>query len=198
MGCSVIASWCATRAGNPSRKVVRCNPVLQRGAPSESGLDPGTDLLAPSPPVSSAWDADHGDVPAALRRARVGIVDLDEMPKFRNNISCKAFQYMASGMPVVGSDLPPQHLFIEHGVNGLFFEPDSHHALAAAVRRLLADPFRPGRSTESMLLISATRLGREATMKGTALRLQLLCAPASPASPRPPRQERRRPPRPQP
>ena len=65
----------------------------------------------------------HAEVPVLLPKAQIGLVLLLDRPKFRHNIACKAFEYMACGMPVVSSDLPPERLFIREGETGLFFNP---------------------------------------------------------------------------
>jgi len=82
----------------------------------------------------------HPDVPAWLRRGRVGLVLLLADPKFDRNIACKAFEYMAAGMPVVSSDLAPERIFLRDGENGFLFPPGDVSALSARVRMLLDDP----------------------------------------------------------
>lgn len=81
----------------------------------------------------------HNEVVAVLAQAKIGIVPLLDMPKFRRNIACKAFEYMACGIPVISSDLPPEHLFIKEPVNGLFFPPGDVEAMADRIVELLDD-----------------------------------------------------------
>jgi glycosyltransferase involved in cell wall biosynthesis len=81
----------------------------------------------------------HTDIPSWLSQCRIGYVGLSDMPKFRNNIACKAFEYMACGMPVISSDLPPERLFLEDGKNSILIQPDSSSQLADAIERLLDD-----------------------------------------------------------
>jgi glycosyltransferase involved in cell wall biosynthesis len=80
----------------------------------------------------------HSEVPRVLAQARIGIVSLLDYPKFHLNIACKAFEYMACGMPTIASDLPPQRLFLNDEM-GIFYPPGDVHALAAAIRTLLMD-----------------------------------------------------------
>lgn len=82
----------------------------------------------------------HKEVPHTLQQARIGVVPLLDMPKFRRNIACKAFEYMACGMPVVSSDLPPERIFLRHEDNALFFESGNIDQMAKAIVRLLDDP----------------------------------------------------------
>ena len=95
----------------------------------------------------------YTEVPALLPRARIGLVTLLDLPKYHHNIACKAFEYMACGMPCICSDLPPQRFFVEEGRHGLFFEPGNPDSLADAIETLLDDPER---------LRAMGRAGREA------------------------------------
>jgi glycosyltransferase involved in cell wall biosynthesis len=52
----------------------------------------------------------------------------------------KLFEYMASGTPLVASDLPSTAEVIRDGVNGLLVPPSDAAALADALRRLRDDP----------------------------------------------------------
>jgi len=85
---------------------------------------------------------DHAEIPKRLATAKIGVVPLLNMRKFRHNIACKAFEYMACGMPSICSDLPPQHVFIQQGRNGLFYEPGNVSQLADVIESLLANPKR--------------------------------------------------------
>ena len=51
----------------------------------------------------------------------------------------KLFEAMASGRPVVASDLPSIREVIEHGRNGLLVPPGEPRELASALLRLLTD-----------------------------------------------------------
>jgi glycosyltransferase involved in cell wall biosynthesis len=57
----------------------------------------------------------------------------------------KLFEYMASGVPIVASDLPALRLHLTDGVNAVLVSPDSGVALAAGIRRVL-DAADRGRS----------------------------------------------------
>ncbi|MCK8603939.1 glycosyltransferase [Desulfoferrobacter suflitae] len=80
----------------------------------------------------------HSDVPAVLAQARVGVVPLLDYPKFHRNIACKAFEYMACGMPTIASDLPPQRLFLTPEISSMY-PPGDVQALAKAMRNMLSD-----------------------------------------------------------
>jgi glycosyltransferase involved in cell wall biosynthesis len=81
----------------------------------------------------------HHEVASQLHRARVGIVPLLDFPKFHRNIACKAFEYMACGMPTIASDLPPQHIFL-HPKISTFYPCGDVGALADRIEEMLQDP----------------------------------------------------------
>jgi glycosyltransferase involved in cell wall biosynthesis len=60
----------------------------------------------------------------------------------------KIYEYMASGLPVVASDVGDLARVVRHGETGLICPPDDPAALAAALGRLADDP------------ASARRMGR--------------------------------------
>jgi len=75
-----------------------------------------------------------------LRDYRVGLIPFLNMEKYRKNIATKMFDYMASGLAVVASDLPPQRHVIEITGCGKLIEPEDPQAFASAIKDLLADP----------------------------------------------------------
>jgi glycosyltransferase involved in cell wall biosynthesis len=82
----------------------------------------------------------HSQVAAQVRKARIGIIPLPDLPKYHNNIPQKLFEYMALRMPVVMSDLPPSRPFVGDGACVLLVRPDDPGACADAIIRLLDDP----------------------------------------------------------
>jgi glycosyltransferase involved in cell wall biosynthesis len=97
----------------------------------------------------------HSEVPAWLRRGRIGLVLLQAVPKFMKNIPSKMFEYWACGLPVLASDLPPVRQFLTDGKNGRLFSPGSAPGLADRIAYLLSRP------EESRLLGQAGRHGIE-------------------------------------
>ena len=83
---------------------------------------------------------DHQQVPKILSTAKIGVIPLPDMPKFRHNIACKGFEYMACGMPVISTDLPPQRLFIKENKTGLYFRSGEAEELAEKIEYLLDNP----------------------------------------------------------
>lgn len=82
----------------------------------------------------------HSDVASHIRRARIGIIPLPDLPKFRTNIPQKLFEYMAVGLPVVLSDLPPSRVFIDGKDVAIMVPPSEAEEYADAISRLLDDP----------------------------------------------------------
>ena len=76
------------------------------------------------------------------RAADVLLMPFPDTPHYRSNMSpVKMFEYMASGRPVVASDLPTIREVLNQ-TKALIVPPDDPHALAEALQGLLADPAR--------------------------------------------------------
>jgi glycosyltransferase involved in cell wall biosynthesis len=79
-------------------------------------------------------------VAAELERAAVVVVPfLRSAMTERHTSPIKLFEAMAAGRPIVASDLPSSRELLRHEQDALLVEPGDVDALAAAVRRLLAD-----------------------------------------------------------
>jgi glycosyltransferase involved in cell wall biosynthesis len=82
----------------------------------------------------------HRDVPGCLAAADVLVLPyLKRIFSAEYMSPLKLFEYMAACRPIVASDLPALRTVLRHEENALLCEPDSVEALAAAVRRVLAD-----------------------------------------------------------
>lgn len=64
----------------------------------------------------------------------------EDLAYVRYTSPLKLFEYMATGNPVVASDLPAVREVLRHEHNALLYPPADARALAAAVARLLAEP----------------------------------------------------------
>ena len=74
--------------------------------------------------------------PRASRWLR--LLDMVAVPSRTEGQGLVALEAFRSGVPVVASRIPALAELIQHGTNGLLFEPDSAEALAAAIERMLA------------------------------------------------------------
>jgi glycosyltransferase involved in cell wall biosynthesis len=82
----------------------------------------------------------HEEMAAVLGEARIGVSPLMDVPKFRLNIPVKIFEYWASGLPVIASDLPPSRPFTRGSGAVISFPAGDAEALAGAIACLLDHP----------------------------------------------------------
>lgn len=77
-----------------------------------------------------------------LAAADVGVVPNRSHPAIsaRYTSPLKVFEAMAAGLPLVASDLPSLREILRHGHDAWLVEPDDPAALAAGLKRVLADP----------------------------------------------------------
>jgi glycosyltransferase involved in cell wall biosynthesis len=75
-----------------------------------------------------------------LASADVGLVPLQPVDKFYKNIPTKMFEYMAVGLPIVGSDLPPIRRFIQESNAGLLAIPSDPHSHAEKILSIIECP----------------------------------------------------------
>jgi glycosyltransferase involved in cell wall biosynthesis len=86
----------------------------------------------------------HADLPAALASADIGVAPFDPMRHGPLQLGfywspLKIYEYMAVGLPVVAPALPRLSRLIEHGREGLLYDPADPRALDRALVAL-ADP----------------------------------------------------------
>ena len=104
-----------------------------RGGMADQGLPPEMLIYAGWVPAS--------DIPRYLRAFDVCVMPFPWTEHFAYAASpLKLFEYMASGTPLVASDLPAIAEVIRDGENGLLVPPGDVSALAQALRRLRDDP----------------------------------------------------------
>jgi glycosyltransferase involved in cell wall biosynthesis len=80
------------------------------------------------------------DVYERLGGADIGIALLHSIPRYRDALPVKMFEYMAAGLPVIASDFPLWRQILEEPGAGLLVDPSDPQAIAAAIDRLVADP----------------------------------------------------------
>jgi glycosyltransferase involved in cell wall biosynthesis len=85
-------------------------------------------------------------VPRLLMSADIALLPLAEGLVARCFTSpLKLFDYLAAGLPIVAVDFPTIREVLRDGENGLLVAPNDPAAMAAAIKRLLADPELAGR-----------------------------------------------------
>jgi glycosyltransferase involved in cell wall biosynthesis len=73
-------------------------------------------------------------------RQILGASDIFAFPSFAEGTSLALMEAMASGLPIVASDIPGNRTLLEHGENALLVPPGDTAALASALGRLLDNP----------------------------------------------------------
>ena len=81
-------------------------------------------------------------VPAYLREADAGISPLLHRPNHELSLNTKYAEYVHAGLPVISSDVRTMAAFTRDRGNGEVFTAGDARSLAAAARRVLADPDR--------------------------------------------------------
>jgi len=94
----------------------------------------------------------YEQVPDHLVRAKIGLIPFQPNKKMlRMFLAIKAIEYMASGLPIVASDLPSLRHLISEAENGILVAPSDAAAHAAAIAELLENEDRRRRLAENGL-----------------------------------------------
>lgn len=117
------------------------------------GEGPGRDALADAiaahglgARIVLAGPATHADLPREYARAHVVVVpSIRDRSGDRDGLPNVVLEAMASGRPVVASDVGAIRSAVSHGRTGLLVPPGDAAALAAALDRLAARPLLRGR-----------------------------------------------------
>jgi teichuronic acid biosynthesis glycosyltransferase TuaH len=129
-----------------------------------SGLEP---LLA-RPGVQWVGARDHAELPAYLGAARVGLIPYVDSQFNRHSYPLKALEYLAAGLPVVGTDLPAlrelatDHVVVADGADAfaaaveLAVDADPEPSISAARRAFAADHDWDGRARTFAAAIGLT------------------------------------------
>ena len=110
------------------------------------------DLIGPLTPeykrqlqTIPGWEAvtchgrlDRANVVACLHQAKIGLVTLQDVPRYRVSQPTKLYEYMAAGLPVVASNFPYWESQVGSDI-GIFVPPDPDN-IAQAILTLLSDP----------------------------------------------------------
>jgi len=117
------------RAGEPVRL------TLVGDGPERAALEALAQRELPPGAVTFTGALGASEVTARLTEA-----DIFCLPSFAEGIPVVLMEAMASGMPVIATQIMGIPELVRHGETGLLVPPGRHEALAAAVRRLLRDP----------------------------------------------------------
>ncbi|MEW9093563.1 MAG: glycosyltransferase family 4 protein [Clostridiaceae bacterium] len=81
----------------------------------------------------------HDKVPNYLVNSKLGLVTLLPIKKFYKNIPIKQFEYMAYGLPVIGSNLPPIKQFVGKYNCGKLINPLKPEEIWEAMKFILSN-----------------------------------------------------------
>lgn len=106
-------------------------PDLGRDAFSSQDLQPFQDA------GTVEWIGTTNDVERQYRQCSVYV-----LPSYREGVPVTVMEAMASGRPVITTDVPGCRTTVTHGLDGLIVPAKDANALAAAMLELLASPSR--------------------------------------------------------
>ena len=121
------------RQESPDARLVIVGTPTEEVASRLGDLDSGSVVLEPPVP--------YGEIARVMQAASVGLSLLRDIPKFQKNVPTKVFDYMASGIPYVSTDLAPVRA-LTGGVGGMLVSPGDAEAAAEAALEFLRDPDR--------------------------------------------------------
>lgn len=99
-----------------------------------------SELLVAPPNVERVGWVEYEELPALVQRAGCALGIFGTSEKAARVIPNKAFQALACGRPLVTADTPGARELLTDGVDAILVPAGDAVALAAAVRRLAADP----------------------------------------------------------
>jgi glycosyltransferase involved in cell wall biosynthesis len=99
------------------------------------------------PAVTFTGAVPHDRLPSALAAAHIGVAPFDPSRHAPLRLGfywspLKIFEYMAVGLPVVAPALPRLTRLVEHGVEGLLYDPEDPRGIDQALRALADPPVR--------------------------------------------------------
>ncbi len=130
----IVRALPAIRAVFPNTRLVVAGDGDERGRVerlvAETGLESCVDLLG--------W-REHASLPGLYAASDVGLLPFLPGRHVKITLANKLFDYMAAGVPIVASDLPPMRRILEETKAGVLFTPGDSASLASAVVDLLRD-----------------------------------------------------------
>jgi glycosyltransferase involved in cell wall biosynthesis len=128
--------------------------LLQQGRPYRFVLVGDGSERAQAEHLAADWSSHfrftgalpYDQVPIELRKATVGVAPFTTTPHPALRAAgffwspLKVYEYMASGLPVVTTDLAPLNTIIRQGKEGLLFAENDQEHLARAIDQMLANP----------------------------------------------------------
>lgn len=80
------------------------------------------------------------EMPSILKSVNAALIPLRKLELFRGAIPSKIFEALAMELPLLlGVDGESRELFINQGKCGMYFEPENHTSLVAAIKLLISN-----------------------------------------------------------
>lgn len=80
------------------------------------------------------------DILTLLAKSKAGLVTLHPIANYLDALPVKMFEYMASGIPVICTDIPLWKNIVEQEQCGISVDPFNSQEIAAAIERIIGDP----------------------------------------------------------
>jgi glycosyltransferase involved in cell wall biosynthesis len=82
----------------------------------------------------------HSEVPAALDHCDLAVSPLPPLDAYRVSCPAKIFEYLAMGLPVVATRIPPHERHLTHGEDAMLVDPENTDEFARTVAGFLDAP----------------------------------------------------------
>lgn len=83
---------------------------------------------------------DYKEIPNLISEAMIGLSSMYPNKSFQRSIQVKIFEFMASGVPVLGCNTPANRYYIEKHATGLIVNPPTPQNIADCILKLLLNP----------------------------------------------------------
>lgn len=79
---------------------------------------------------------DHEEIPEIMAKMDVGLSHLPDREMYRVSSPTKVFEYLATGLPVICSDIKPHRRILQSGSTGFFYKPNHPEELAEKIQQI--------------------------------------------------------------
>lgn len=107
---------------------------------------PGSIILSPQK---------HGDVPSFIAMSDVGVAWIPQIPQFMSQPPLKTVEYLAGGLPVLGSPTDGNRRFVINGVNGLLTADNSRDQWLYCIDQMMSEKRRQAFRSNAAMSVEA-------------------------------------------
>lgn len=127
---SAIRAFALVRARHPTARL-----TVTGSGPERAALERQAQALGVAQAVTFTGRIEHSEMPALYKTANIVL-----NPSLVDNAPISILEALASGVPVVSTDVGGVPFLVRHEVTALLVSPGNHAAMARACLRLLAEP----------------------------------------------------------